>query len=411
MANPETAAPRHVETLEPLVARLAAVGTTDHWVVSCYLKLEPRDRSRGKYLIKLKNRIKERLADLEGRGISRHDRQIVERDLDRVREYLENPAHLPAGRGIAIFACEPLDLFEVVILPRVFRSRLAVDHSPLVRELAAVSDEFGRMLCVVYDRTSARFFEVTARGVAEHQGLTAGEITRAGRFHASSESERHKSPREAMGRGVGASAHGEHNFNMRLREEKQRHYAAIAERLFEMAQHNTIAGIVLGGTGKEVDAVEPHLHPYVRDEVLGTVKLNPKSATAAEVVDAVLELRQQREREDEARHVAELEEGLGTGWAVNGVLATLGALGRGQVRTLLVDSEAAQPGFRCREGGRLVTREEDCAAEGGAAVVSDVMDEAIEEALRHGSEVDVVEGETARKHVAGLAALLRYKQG
>ena len=42
------------------VARLAAIQPGPHWVVSCYLKLEPRDRTRGKYLIKMKNRVRER---------------------------------------------------------------------------------------------------------------------------------------------------------------------------------------------------------------------------------------------------------------------------------------------------------------------------------------------------------------
>lgn len=407
-------ASRHAETLQPLIARLAAIGPTEHWVVSCYLKLEPRDRARGKYLIKLKNRIKDRLGELEARGVPREDQAVIARDLERVRETLEDPDDLPAGRGVAIFACEPQDLFEVIPLPHVFRSRLVVDHSPLVRELAAVGDEFGRVLCVAYDRTMARFFEVTAQQVVELESLAAPDSTRASSFHATSESERHKSPRGPRGQGpvggagVGQSALGEHNFNMRIREEKQRHYAAIAERLFRDTRRHPVDGIVLAGTGKDVDAVEPHLHPYVKDEVLGTVKLNPKSASPPEVMDAVLDLRREREREWEARHVAKLREGLGTGWAVNGLRATLEALARGQVRTLLVDSQAEAEGFRCADTGHLVLAPEDCEAEGEPVALPDLIDEAIEEALRQGAHVDVVEDDTAREDVAGLAALLRF---
>lgn len=409
-----TASPDRGNPLKPLVRRLTDVGTTDHWVVSCYLKLEPRDRARGKYLIKLKNRIKDRLAELERRGLSRVDRQMVARDLERIRRHLEGPEDLPAGQGIALFACEPLRLFEVVPLARVFRSRLVVDRSPLVRELAAVSDEFGRVLCVVYDRTSARFFDVTALDVVEREALTATDVTRTASFHATSESERHKSPRGAGGpgaggRGVGASALGEHNFNMRIREEKQRHYQSIAQRLFEAAHGARLDGIVLGGTGKDVDAVEPHLHPYVRDDLLGTVKLNPKSVAPREVMDAVLTLRREREVEWERRHVAELREALGTGWGVNGVASSLAALGRGQVRTLLVDSQAVESGYRCADTGHLVVSPDDCAGGGTPVAVDDVIDEAIEDALRQGAHVDVVEDPEARGAVRGLAALLRFK--
>jgi len=45
--------------------RLMQVRPGDHRVVSCYLKLEPRDRARAKYLIKLKNRVRDVISRLE----------------------------------------------------------------------------------------------------------------------------------------------------------------------------------------------------------------------------------------------------------------------------------------------------------------------------------------------------------
>jgi len=387
-------------TLAPELARLMGLGTTPHWVVSCYLKLEPRDRGHGKYVIKLKNRMKGLLAGLETRGATRADRIAVERDLERVHAYLEEPGFLPAGRGVAVFACEPLDLFVPVPLPLVFRSRLVVDHTPLVRELAAIDDEFGRLVCAVYDRTAARFFEVTAHGVTELASLTAGDTTRAGRFHARQQGKTRD--------GLGMSAFGEHNFNQRIRVEKQRHYAQIAQRLFQMTRDGRIRGVVLGGTGTDVAAAAAHLHPYVSELVLGTVKLNPKTASAADVRSAVLEVRRERERDWERRHVAELTEGLGTGWAVNGIEASLAALARGQVRTLLVDPAVERAGYRCA-GGRLALEADACDADGPAEPLPDVIDEAIEEALRQANHVDVVEDPEARRTVEGLAALLRFK--
>ena len=45
-----------------------------------------------------------------------------------------------------------MKLFEVRPLPRVHRSRLVVDRTPLVRELAASEAEFGRIFTVTLDR-------------------------------------------------------------------------------------------------------------------------------------------------------------------------------------------------------------------------------------------------------------------
>ena len=52
--------------IKRLLGRLTRLRTDDHRVVTCYLKVEPRDRARGKYLIKLKNRVKEVGQALDG---------------------------------------------------------------------------------------------------------------------------------------------------------------------------------------------------------------------------------------------------------------------------------------------------------------------------------------------------------
>ena len=389
-------------TLKALMDRFTEIGTTDHWVVSCYLKLEPRDRARGKYQIKLKNRIKQRMNALENLGLSRSDRDEIDRDLQRIREYLDDTTHLPTGRGIAIFASEPLGLFEVVPLPHVFRSRLVVDRSPLVRELVALHDAFGLVHCAVCDRASARFFRVTAFGVQELSGRSSGASNRAGKFHGA---------RTGTGQGGSVSGAGEHNFNRRMQKDKDRHYADVAERMLELNQSEGVRGVVVGGNGTDASAIIPHLHPYVRDDLLGTTKLNPKTATPGEVMDAVLAVRRESEGQWEAKHIAQLNEGMGTGWATTGVEEVLRALSIGQVRTLLVDPKVSLGGFRCKDSGRLTIVEGTCSEEGGSESVPDIIDEAIEEALRQGCHVDVVETDQARSALDGLAALMRFTGG
>ncbi len=231
-----------------------------HRVVTCYLKLEPRDRSRGKYLIKLKNRVREVVQALPRLGLDRATQDEVARDLERVQTHLRSQGNLPSTQGIAIFACGPIGLFESIPLPFVYRSRLAVDTSPLVRELASVEDEFGRLLTVVLDRTAARFFEVTAYDATELPSLRA-DSTRGKRFRGDDD---------------GPSGWGEHTYNNRIREEKQRHFEAIARELFAIDRRQPAHGIVLAGTGTEAAAVEPFLHNYLVERVLGTARLNPK---------------------------------------------------------------------------------------------------------------------------------------
>jgi peptide chain release factor subunit 1 len=379
--------------IKRLLSRLTRVRTDQHRVVSCYLKVEPRDRARGKYLIKLKNRIREVERVLDELDFPRSVREEITADLKRIFEQIREPARLPATQGLAIFACGPLKLFEMVGLPSVHRSRLAVDRTPLVRELAAVEDEIGTLLTVVLDRTAARIFEVSAFGAAEIEDLRAS-ATRGSRYHSDRQ---------------GAPGTGEHQYNNRIREEKQRHYAAIAQRLFELHRKRPVHGVVLAGPGRDAGAVAAFLHPYLAERLMGVVSLNPKQAKAPLVYEATLAARAEYEREAERDIARGLENALGEGWAVDGISDTLRALGRGQVRTLLVNADAQAGGFHSARTGRLALHEHELRGDGEVHPVLDVVDDAIEEALRQRVEVEVVFDDSARAAIHGLAGLLRFR--
>jgi peptide subunit release factor 1 (eRF1) len=374
------------------LASLTAVAPGPHRVVTCYLKLEPRDRSRGKYLIKLKNRVRAVLQALPRLELERAVHEEVVRDLERIQQHFHTPANLPPTQGLAIFACQAIGLFQAVPLPAVYRSRLAVDSTPLVRELASVEEEFGRLLTVVLDRTGARVFEVTAYDCHELSGLRA-DSTRGKRFRGDQS----------------GSGWGEHTYNNRIRAEKQRHYEAVARELFAIDRRRPAHGIVLAGTGTDAGAVEPFLHSYLAERLIGTARLNPKEATPAAVHEAALAVREAWERATERAEVREMTEALGSRWSVNGLDATLRALSRGQVRSLLVNADSSEPGFRCGTSGRLARTEPECREEGDPLPVLDVVDDAIEEALRQGVDVNVVYDPEARAAVDGLAGLLRFR--
>jgi len=362
------------EAVRAAIARLATVEPGPYRVVSCYLKLEPRDKTRGKYLIKMKNRVRATMADVARQALDRTLREQVAADLTRVLRYLEEPGRLPPARGVALFACKPRGLFEVFALPQVYRSRLAVAETPLIRELIALEEEVGTIAVAVCDRTGARLFEVTAFDVAELPGRPApARASRAGKFHGD---------RQSVRGGFQAGGFGEHNYNNRIREEKQRHYAGVADQLQQWSQRRPLAGIVLAGVGVDAGAVVPHLHTTLHDALLGVVRLNPKQVTPAEVREATLALREERERAWERSHADAVTENGPVGWAVNGIEPTLKALARGQVRILLADGQVDDPRI----------------------------DDAVEDALAQRAQVDVVYDPKARRAVDGLAALLRFRK-
>jgi len=122
-----------------------------------------------------------------------------------------------------------------------------------------------------------------------------------------------------------------------------------------------------------------------------------------------MEVRAHHSRSAEARHIEELAEGLGTNWAVNGVRETLNALSKGQIRLLLVRGDSTQAGFRSMKTGRLSTLTRDLREDGDVIPTVDVIDDAIEEALRQRVALDVIYEADAAAAVDGLAGLLRFK--
>lgn len=379
-------------TVQRQIDRLTSLPTGEHPIVSCYLKLEPRDRAAGKYLIKLKNRIKAVTDGLPGQGFTKAEQKGIARDLDRLYQDLARPGSLPSTHGVAIFISSPLKLHERVDVPMVYRSRLLVDRSPLIRQLLAAEDEVGRLLTVALDRTSARIFEVTAFGATEVADVQS-PATPGSRYHR----DRQDAP------GV-----GEIRWNSRIRSEKQRHLTAVSDELFALDRRQAAHGVVLAGMGADASAIEPFLHPYLRERVMGTIRLNPKQSSEADVHRATLEARAAWESRFEESQVTELENSLGSGWAVRGLRETLRALGKGQVRTLFVDPQSQAAGVRCASG-RLALADKECRGELPAVAVADVIDEAVEEALRQRVQVEVIHSPTAARRIDGLAGMLRFR--
>lgn len=386
-------ASKDVSDIRRQLQRLIRLPAGKHWIVSCYLKLEPRDRARGKYLIKLKNRIREVVEALPAEGLTRAETEQVVGDLQRLQAILARPDTLPSTRGLAIFISKPLGLLEVIPLPRVHRSRLLVDRTPLVRELAVLEDEVGRLLVAVLDRGGAAIYEVTAFEARKLADLD-GAPRRGGRFHSS----RQQFP--------GA---GEHGFHNRLRHEREVLLDEVAGKLFDLDRHAHVRGIVLASAGNEAESLRMFLHPYISGKVIGTTRLNRKGVSLSSVHQTALDTREEFERKLERHLVAEMLLGQGSGWSVNGISETLDALAKGQVRTLLIRADASVPGFRCTSTGRLTLNAKDCRGLGNATPVPDVIDDAIEEALRQRLDLDVVFEQDAADTINGLAALLRFR--
>ena len=358
-------------------------------IVSCYIRLEPTDRTAGRYLTELKTRI----GALDLAPLSRERRMAVERDLDRIVAALEDPTALPHSRGVALFACEPLDLLMVMPLPRVHRTRVVVDDTPWLLELVAAERDLGRVFVVAVDRTHARIFRVSPTESVELPAPVT-PARRGGKYSPDRED---------------APGWGEHRYHNRVQAERHRHYAAIVDMVESLLAVTPNRGFLLAGPVDQTSALRRFLPPRLGRQLLGTRKANPRAVTAAEIQAMALESVAQHRAKALELLLRRVDNTVASGWAVNGARETLRALAAGQVRALIVREDLSGSGYRCRDTGRLVLAKGDCSGEGDPEPVRDIVDEAVEDALRQKADVEIVSDPALAASVDGLAALLRFR--
>lgn len=391
--GPQHTAPELVPPARQELERLAALRAPGKVFVTCYVRLGVEERIRHRYRIAVRDRARELILAFNQVGVPHEGREQIRRDLERIDAWLSNAGLLPHARGVAIFACEALDVFQAFPVPRVLQTRVLLDEGPRIAELYGAAELLGRTLVALVDRGHVRLFEVKDSEV-EELPCPILPTTRGGKFH---------------GDRGGAPGWGEHDFDDRIREERHRQAAAVARTLTELAARGPCQGLVIAGPAKATAEQLRFLPEALRAKVMGTPRLNPTMATLAEVRAAALDALEEAERTKEHRLLADLGNAIGGGWAVTGARATLRALGKGQVRVLLVPAGQIGGGFRCADTGRLVLAKGDCRGEGTPVPVADLVNQAIEEALGQRVEVVVVHDPEVAELLEGLAALLRFR--
>src|SRR5918995_6080441 len=103
----------------------------------------------------------------QAEGIDHEERQALRADVERVREVLRGSGVASNGtHGVAVFACGPEGLLEVVRLPHPIESRAIVDDRPCVEPLVR-GGASGRWSMLLVNRRTARIFLGAADGLEE----------------------------------------------------------------------------------------------------------------------------------------------------------------------------------------------------------------------------------------------------
>lgn len=365
---------------EQSLRALASIDAADAAVLSFYLDTDGRRHPRR---ADLERATADALRSVRTDGLSRTGRACIESARTRIQEFIAKEFERGATRGLAIFACDALDLWSVFELPTAVRTRAVADVHPHVLRLEALLSRAERFATALVSRDKARLF-------VTHLGRTV---------------ERTEILDDVPGK-HGQGGWSQANYSRHIEEMAHRHYKHAAEVLFALSKKEPFDRLILAGPDEAVATFEKGLHPWLAERVATRVSL-PMNAGIARVADAVQAAEDVIETERAAEAVARILEEFAAGRsAVVGLDKTLAALRDGRVDVLALTDGDPRAGYRCESCARLATTDGKCDSCGAAMLgVADLNEEIVDEALRH--RCGVVASMT-RPLPDGIGALLRY---
>jgi peptide subunit release factor 1 (eRF1) len=367
--------------------RLADVHPDRGRVLSVFMNLDPSElptpAARSSAVTSV---LTEAARRVEQEGELEHEeRRALRTDLERVREVLNGDVAADGARGVAVFACEPVDLLEVVPLRHPIDSRVVLDDSPYVEPLVHAGAA-ERWCVLLANRRVARLFTGTGDELSETDRIV-DDVHR-----------RHEK-----------GGWSQSNYQRSVEKEVEDHVAHTAGVAFSLYKRRGFDRLLVGAPDELVGDVEAKLHPYLRERLAGRVSIDIENATAEQVraVAAVRIADHARGREREA--LDRLAQGVGSGErGAAGLPAVLAALNEARVEVLLVARGLDAPGLCDPATGLLYATPEDVPDGATATPVTDIVEKAIEKAIEQSAEIIGIRFHEDLGPLGGIGATLRY---
>jgi len=291
-------------------------------------------------------------------GLEAGERAALHADVERVREVLQGSDVATNGtHGLAVYACGPADLLEIVRLPHPIESRAVVDSHPCVEPLIRSGSD-DRWCVLLVNRKTARIFTGEPSGLEEVdriEGDTHGQHDQGGWSQA--------------------------RYQRSVEQEKLNHLGEALETLFTRFKRRPFDHLLVGAPDELVAEVEQRLHPYLRAKLAGRLHVDVENTSAEDVRTAAAKVVDAHVAEVEREALERFKQGIGRGdRGVAGPAAVMEALEQARVDTLLIAADFDAP----------------------------ELDEAVEQAIAQSARILVIRHHDDLIPHAGIGAVLRF---
>ena len=356
---------------------------------SLYLDLSsPKFTTKDAEII-LKGMIKEKRHEVEEGSLSREEKLSLADDFEKLSRYVTTELNRKGSKGIAIFSSSSSKLWETYPLPGPVRNLLVIDRAPYIRPFTMLLDQYKRYCTVLVDRERARVFAVCLGEIEDHSQIF-DEVP--GRVKAS-----------------GWGGYEERRIERHIEDHVHRHLRNVADVTYEFLRNRNFDRLIVGGQAEIVPEFERMLHSYLKERIVARINVDSSIS-----LDEALKRTMQVDKEIEERSDIELvrklvESAKGGGLGVLGLRATLGALRRNQVHTLVLEIGYVAGGVVCDSCLFIGIDEQECPiCHAKTRNVPDVVEEAIRETLRQSANVVHVSVPSELEKEGRIGAILRF---
>lgn len=358
------------------------------YALSFYFQPDPpQDRSHRGEAILAKEVVKQALKEAEGKGKN----GWLHADLDRV---LEVATRLRGhARARAVFACSAHNLWkEFDLPPRLGATRIYLQPRLQLKPLAMLLGAQPELCVAVVDRQRARFFDLRLDELHERGALV------------------HMLSRNAASYGYNGYEAG--HAERRVAEEALQHFKAVSERLRTDLERGLYQRLIVGCQDSNWGEFESHLHPYVKQRLVGRFSADVASVGDEEIrnrADALLKKWIEERGRSKAEEAIDFAKANGRG--VTGLRRVLRALETGEVQTLFLTDNYTARATECTHCGHLDAHMVPACVACGSKTreLNDVCDAIIPIAIRRDIELFYLKGHSELDNAGSIAALLRFR--
>jgi|HubBroStandDraft_6_1064221.scaffolds.fasta_scaffold41843_3 peptide subunit release factor 1 (eRF1) len=348
----------------------------------------PRNKAHKEEMILVKDLVRDALRSLETKDKKDAARSDMDRILQLSGELRSNGTH-----GKAVFACAAKNVWREYDLPASLpATQLFVDRRFHLKPIAHLLGASPLLGVVLVDRHRARIFELRLGELTEREDL----------FH----------PLSRKGRSDGYAGYDGGHAQRRVEDEARQHFKNVAEALKDLLEKGVFEKWILACQDAHLSLLEPQLHPYVSQALIGRFHADLAHITRDEIRTHAQQIVEQWQG-DRLRELVShaLGEARSNGRGVTGLRRVLRSLELGEVQTLLLGENLQAHAVQCTGCGHIDAHLVNFCPVCGRATqeIVDVGEAILPWVIRRDVETFYLKDDTDFDKVGNIAALLRFR--